>query len=1024
MTRYGKLERKVKFSLFFAVIVVLLFFLITGALTNFLYSKFSPSEGDTSNIAKSETGSNKLQGVLALLAQAVPTNTPTPTVILIPTGVNTPTPIPTNAPTPTPTFRPTPTLIPTYSITGSVVNSKDGKGISGVSVKLSRGVVQIGSDTTDSSGNYSFNNLNAGSYVVTATLPLGKRGTTSLSQTVTVGPNKVVNFGMIGTYTISGIVFLDSNKNGTFDSGESRHQGVSVSITGPVSATTVTDNNGNYIFNDVDEGQYAISMDIPDGYRSTSVNVINFTLSADAVYNFGITPSTLLKIGGVCSTNTMDIILAIDRSGSMKSNDFFVNRPKIDVAKEAAQAFVDIFGENLPSVRIGIVQFGDNTDFPSRPDLSGLVLPLTTLDNTTNITNIKNTINNIEASGPIGGTCAQCGVVLANQELAAKTRSDSQKTVVFLTDGIANQTTTSDGAFVDSVIAEDGMLVDVQDGVNSQNILYNIIGVGTDAELNEPFLQHVANTNSGNYYNDPDQGTLANIFQSLAEAYIPTASINGFVFQDKDVNGLYNSPPDIPIPTPVTIELTGDKLPAPITKKTDSSGNFSFAGLCAANYTITEKVEAPWYLTTGSVTYSLNVQNQQDYSGFLYGLRYGFLVRGSVFSDVNKNKRLDPGELNYAGPVNITATGGTATVNSDNSYSVDNLLPGSYIVSANFSPGLLKGYQLIEPKPASFAVTVGDGGACSVANPSTGGLCDPDGNISNLNFSVSDSWPWMQFYGLGTRFDDGIDNPLPASTTCGGGSFAQGTTSDMSSPGIAFTGDASADYGRGDVSSSGRSVGGISYPEVYSGANSLKTSATGLRSAAEKAGYTIIQLDSVPACSNPDQHCNLQGQMKGFYATGGDLMIDQPLNIASGNYVIVADGDITFGKDVKITVAQGATLIIAAGKDMIVDQSISPPSNACPVPEGQLQGIFSAGRNFIVQGNNGDCSKPADTMLNIDGSLIINAELNGGTLQNQRDLCGGNVSYPSLTVTSRPDFILNLPTFIFKENVIMHEDTP
>ena len=1005
----------VKLSIFFAVIVVLLFFLITGSLTDFLYSKFSPSEGDTSNIVKSEKGSNKLQAVLALLAQVVVTNTPTPTVTL------TPTPTPIKVPTPTPTFTPTPTPIPTYSITGTVINSKSGKGISGVSIVLSQGGSQIASTTTNSSGNYNLNNLYAGSYTVAAVLQSGKKGTTSLSQMVTVGPSQIVNFGAIGVYTISGRVFLDKNKDGQFNSGELGYKGASVSITGPVNATVVTDNNGNYTFNNIDEGQYAVSMNIPDGYSSTSINSINFLLNANVTYNFGITPSTLLEIAGACSANTMDIILVIDHSGSMNDNDSLVNQPKIDVAKAAADNFVDIFAKNLPTARIGVVQFSSSINFPNRPDMSGLLLPLTTLDNTTNVANIKNEINGIKADWY---TCAQCGVVLANQEFAAKTRPNAQKMIVFLTDGLATQTTTSNGAVVDSSIAENAMLADVQNGVNSQNILYNLIGVGTGTEINETFLKNAASTNSGNYYNDPNQGTLASIFKSLAELYVPTASINGFVFQDKNNNGLYDSALDIPFPTSATIELKGNKLPAPIDRQTDSNGNFSFAGLCTANYTITEKTGPPWYVTTGSAKYNISVQSGQNYSGFLYGLKYGFSIKGGVFGDANKNKKLDQGELRYSGPVNITATGGKVTVNQDNTYSIDGLDSGSYIISADFSPGLLKGYQLIEPKPPSFAVTVGDSNTCRVANRSTGAVCDSNGNITSLNFAVSDSWPWMQFYGLGARFDDGINNPLPASTTCGGGSFAEGTISGMSSPGIAFTGDTSVDYGQGSVSSSGRSVGGISYPEVYSSANPIKTSATGLRSAAAKAGYTAIQLDSIPACKNPDQHCNLQGKPKGFYATSGDLMLDSPLNIASGNYVIVADGNITLGKNVSITVAQGATLIMAAGKDIIVDQKISASANVCPVPTGQLQGIFSAGRNFIIQGNNGDCSQPADTMLNLEGSLIINAALMGGSLRNQRDLCGGNRSYPALTITARPDFILNLPAFIFKQNVIMREDTP
>jgi hypothetical protein len=59
-------------------------------------------------------------------------------------------------------------------------------------------------------------------------------------------------------------------------------------------------------------------------------------------------------------------------------------------------------------------------------------------------------------------------------------------------------------------------------------------------------------------------------------------------------------------------------------------------------------------------------------------------------------------------------------------------------------------------------------------------------------------------------------------------------------------------------------------------------------------------------------------------------------------------------------------------------------------------------------------------MLNVDGVLIaIN-----GSLQNQRDLCNDNTSFPSLTVKARPDFILNMPGFLTEQQTISHEEAP
>lgn len=118
-----------------------------------------------------------------------------------------------------------------------------------------------------------------------------------------------------------------------------------------------------------------------------------------------------------------------------------------------------------------------------------------------------------------------------------------------------------------------------------------------------------------------------------------------------------------------------------------------------------------------------------------------------------------------------------------------------------------------------------------------------------------------------------------------------------------------------------------------------------------------------------------------------------------------------------------STALFSAAQDILIDKSVGAPADSCPVPEGQLQGFFSADRNFTVHGIN-DCVSGKDVMLNIDGSIILNAAGQGGTFINQRDLCADDQLYPSLTVQARLDLILNAPNFLKEQQTISHEVVP
>ncbi len=406
-----------------------------------------------------------------------------------------------------------------------------------------------------------------------------------------------------------------------------------------------------------------------------------------------------------------------------------------------------------------------------------------------------------------------------------------------------------------------------------------------------------------------------------------------------------------------------------------------------------------------------------------------YTISGNVFDDVDKDRQKDtlplPGESNYiAVPgISISPVAGTINVFPNGAYTISNLPAGTYRVSYTSLP-VGDGYFMIWPQFASFdEVKVGSLCDINLIIPlSPDASCTAAKNVINLNFAISNSMPWIQTYGLDIRVDNGFDNPQPESTTCGGGSFASGISGSFTSPGVVFTGDTTAEFGQGSSSSTGWVVGGGSYPEVFNNAASLKTSTQNLLDSAQRAGIIITPLESIPTCSNPSVSCNLDSLSKGFYHTGGDLKIDGNYTFSNENVVIVSDGKIIITGDATDVKTINNSMVIFSAKNIIIDSTIGVPADAC-LYSGQLQGVFSADNNITIEGID-DCTIGTDKMLNIDGTLIANATQGSGIFVNNRDLCGGNLTYPSVTIKARPDFILNTPGFLRESNIVSQEQTP
>jgi len=169
-------------------------------------------------------------------------------------------------------------------------------GVAGVVVELFASVdgqpsgTVLATTSTDSDGNYSFQNLQPGDYIVKFTAPEGARFTlanqgddasdsdanaSGFTASYTLAPRESINTVDAGLFTLSSIagnVYHDANNDGVFDPTEAGIGGVNLTLTGvdafgnAVSLSTTTAANGSYLFADLVPGTYSVTQTQPDGW--------------------------------------------------------------------------------------------------------------------------------------------------------------------------------------------------------------------------------------------------------------------------------------------------------------------------------------------------------------------------------------------------------------------------------------------------------------------------------------------------------------------------------------------------------------------------------------------------------------------------------------------------------------------------------------------------------------------------------------------------------------------------------------
>ncbi|HSX09501.1 MAG TPA: hypothetical protein VLF93_05075, partial [Candidatus Saccharimonadales bacterium] len=184
----------------------------------------------------------------------------------------------------------------------------------------------------------------------------------------------------------------------------------------------------------------------------------------------------------------------------------------------------------------------------------------------------------------------------------------------------------------------------------------------------------------------------------------------------------------------------------------------------------------------------------------------------------------------------------------------------------------------------------------------------------------------------------------------------------------------------------------------------------------QNASIPTTNLSTVCTLSN----CTLSGSLPhGIYvatAANSNVSLNAFTAPANQDYVFLINGNLTINGPISVPV--GSTLIFSINGNITVSSTVGAATPTSTTPN--LDGWYIAGQSFILP-TAGNCT---DLRLNIAGSVVVNALGTGGTLQNSRDLCGNDTTYPTISFLQRLDMILNAPQFLQDQRITSQEVSP
>ena len=607
-----------------------------------------------------------------------------------------------------------------YTIKGTVYRDADRSETLEDGEKLYQGVTVdlldnagnvVATTTTDAHGAYAFTNLEEGTYkvrvrkegpiadLVQTEDPDGTKDNTSGDITLELNDpiKENVNFGYISDNSISGTIYRDDNRSNSLNGGEAGYPAQTVQLLdkdGQVIATTTTDANGNYSFDNLPDGTYSVKVvkdgaltdleqtEDPDGTKDSASEpiVLNEDNPTKKNVNFGYVPDYFIK-GTIYRDG--------NRSGALDAGEKLyegvtVNLVDADgtvVATTTTDADGSYSFDKLPagtySVTVvqdgpiaGLEQTGDpdaTKDNASEPITLNNVNPSTTdvnfgyiADNSLSGTVYRDDSRNGDQDGTEPGYSGVTVQLLdASGNVVATTTTDANGTYSFskLPDGTYSVKVVKDGELADTEQTEDPDAT--KDNASEP------VTLGED----NPTKDHI------------DFG------------YVPDYSIHGLVYRDGDRNethgagekGYANQ----------TVELRDKDGKVVATTTTDANGAYSFSKLPAGDYTVkvvkdgaltdldqTEDPDSTKDSASGVISLSNDHRTRTDVN---FGYIANNSINGTIYRDGDRDGRKGDTEGRYSGvTVQLLDKDGkviaTTTTDKDGKYSFEHLPDGTYSV--------------------------------------------------------------------------------------------------------------------------------------------------------------------------------------------------------------------------------------------------------------------------------------------------------------------------------------------------------
>ena len=569
----------------------------------------------------------------------------------------------------------------------------------------------VATTTTDAHGAYAFTNLEEGTYkvrvrkegpiadLVQTEDPDATKDNTSGDITLELNDpiKENVNFGYISNNSISGTVYRDDNRSNSLNGGEAGYPEQTVQLLdkdGQVIATTKTDANGNYSFDNLPDGTYSVKVvkdgaltdleqtEDPDGTKDSASEpiVLNEDNPTKKNVNFGYVPDYFIK-GTIYRDG--------NRSGALDTDEKLYEGVTVNLVDAdgnvVATTTTDEKGnysfDKLPAgtYSVKVVQDGPIASLEQTGD------PDATKDNASE----PITLNNDNPSK----TDVNFGYVNNNSLSGTVYRDDSRNGDQDGTEpgysGVTVQLLDKDGNVVGTTTTDkDGKysFSKLPDGTYSVKVV-------KDGELADTEQTEDPDANKDNASEPVTLGEDNPSKDNIDFGYVPDYSIHGLVYRDGDRDETHGATEKGYANQTVELRDKDGKVVA--TTTTDENGAYSFEKLPAGDYTVkvvkdgaltdldqTEDPDSTKDSTSGIISLSNDHRTQTDVN---FGYIANNSINGTIYRDGDRDGKKGDTEGRYSGvTVQLLDKDGkviaTTTTDKDGKYSFEHLPDGTYSV--------------------------------------------------------------------------------------------------------------------------------------------------------------------------------------------------------------------------------------------------------------------------------------------------------------------------------------------------------